>query len=741
MIASVSSGRRFGGLAAYLATGRSGQETERVAWSEARNLSTSDPMLAGKIMQAEAAQAVQVDKPVYHIALAFDPGDIVTREVMRRAADRLLADIGLSAHQAVIVAHQDRAHPHVHIMVNRVHPETGVAWDRSFDYRRIEESLRAQESELGVRVVPGKHATVPGWEREGERDAPTKATSGDRTRGEEAQRRRGDAPFVDQVRDALPALRAAKSWAELHETLAEGGLRMERKGQGLVIVGREASAAAAADGRDVEREVKASRVHRDLALRSLERRFGTAYEPAIRSRAGEHGPAAGPARAPHAGQERAPRTARDARIDAPLFRIAARAVAADVHDSRSWGELAERLERRGLRLERTGYGLAVTDGVARVRFSDVGPDARARTLEARFGASYGEWARERRRADLNLPAPRWEARRAAVEAPGSTTGQSTDRTSSLSARYVAAQIGRYDRLRRVDQLVRQIGEDASRVAAAHQVLSGREAAATRADADLRGGFGRVYRDRDAALATFRATAERSGVTEAAAVLRRAPEQFGALHGAPARGEKGASLGLAGRLARAFGNDRGDPAALTEARAAAGNVARVAEAWGAAQRQRPAASELDGLARWEERLRTRERNVRAQYAALPAEPTVARAIARALPRVSREDLERLAEGLRPAQAALLRTFDAAREAVRETTRDRVPQQTGAGARADYDARELAGRVVRAALREALPDELRQLQRAAQAVHSPGAALRRAIGDAVRRELTGRDGLER
>jgi hypothetical protein len=63
----------------------------------------------------------------------------------------------LQNHQALIVAHNDRQHPHVHIMLNRVHPERGTAWSNSWDFRRIEASLRAQEADLGLRVVPGKH--------------------------------------------------------------------------------------------------------------------------------------------------------------------------------------------------------------------------------------------------------------------------------------------------------------------------------------------------------------------------------------------------------------------------------------------------------------------------------------------------------------------------------------------------------------------------------------------------------
>jgi hypothetical protein len=57
------------------------------------------------------------------------------------------------------------------------------------------------------------------------------------------------------------------------------------------------------------------------------------------------------------------------------------------------------------------------------------------------------------------------------------------------------------------------------------------------------------------------------------------------------------------------------------------------------------------------------------------------------------------------------------------------------------RDLAARAVRAALREMLPDAMRQMQRAVQAVHCPVAALRQAIGQAVKRELLGREGPER
>lgn len=256
MIANTSSGRRFASLADYLVHGRSGIETERVAWTASRNLGTDDPELAAALMQATARQSVAVQVPVYHLTISFDPQDQVTPEQIRSVADHLLHDLGLSEHQALMVAHKDRAHAHVHVMVNRIHPETGVAWERWRDRPVIERALRAEERALGLREVPGRLAEAEG--RDATRD-PAR-TPWESTR----QERNHDRAFQDRVRVLLPELRAARSWEDFQAQLAAHGLRAEGKGQGLVIT-------------DGDHEVKASRVGRDLSLRRLEERFGTPY--------------------------------------------------------------------------------------------------------------------------------------------------------------------------------------------------------------------------------------------------------------------------------------------------------------------------------------------------------------------------------------------------------------------------------------------------------------------------------
>lgn len=153
MIAVSSSGKSFRALAWYLSNGRSGEEQDRVAWAVGRNLPTNDPELAATFMRATASRSDRVEKPVYHLALSFDPGDSVDREAMEGVAARVLDRLGLAEHQAVIVAHRDRGHAHVHVLVNRVHPETGKAWERWQDRPVIQEVLREEERALGLRQV------------------------------------------------------------------------------------------------------------------------------------------------------------------------------------------------------------------------------------------------------------------------------------------------------------------------------------------------------------------------------------------------------------------------------------------------------------------------------------------------------------------------------------------------------------------------------------------------------------
>ena len=140
-------GRSFKGAMAYYTHDKRGPEAgqhptsaERVAWTETRNLATDRPEVATRVMIATAERADELkaeagikatgrkaQNPVMAYSLAWHPNEAgkPDRAEMSRAANDSLRVLGLEKHQAVIVAHRDTAHPHVHVIVNRVSPEDG----------------------------------------------------------------------------------------------------------------------------------------------------------------------------------------------------------------------------------------------------------------------------------------------------------------------------------------------------------------------------------------------------------------------------------------------------------------------------------------------------------------------------------------------------------------------------------------------------------------------------------------
>lgn len=114
--------------------------SDRVAWSETRNMLTDRTDTATRIMISTAERASELKreagikatgrqgtKPVAAFSLAWHPDEAkgLGRDEMTRAADQALKVMGLDRCQSVIIAHRDTKHPHVHVVVNRVSPEDG----------------------------------------------------------------------------------------------------------------------------------------------------------------------------------------------------------------------------------------------------------------------------------------------------------------------------------------------------------------------------------------------------------------------------------------------------------------------------------------------------------------------------------------------------------------------------------------------------------------------------------------
>jgi hypothetical protein len=161
-------GRSFtGAWAYYFHDKRSAEEiergagrhtAERVAWRHAENLGgIEDVRVAVGLMIGTARQSTRCEKPVYAFSLAWHPDEEAPDKAhMIEAARKALEALGMQEHQALMVAHTDTAHPHMHVIVNRIHPETGKAINLYKDREKLSAWALAYEQARGKLHCPAR---------------------------------------------------------------------------------------------------------------------------------------------------------------------------------------------------------------------------------------------------------------------------------------------------------------------------------------------------------------------------------------------------------------------------------------------------------------------------------------------------------------------------------------------------------------------------------------------------------
>ena len=256
----------FKASALYLAGRSHGHTPERVSWMESRNLETSDPAKAAIRMDATAAASTRCKQPQYHFIISFDPNDTkagkVNDQVMREIAAQTIERLGLAEHQVLIYGHRDTKHPHMHFLVNRVHPLTGRAWVKTNDGPRLAALCREIALERGLNVARDRA-------KEREQERTRSISDGDYRRAQREEARQLvplNALGVEEVKGRLRLdLLEATSWDNLSDRLEAKGYHMVRKGQGLVIT----------DGRGY---AKLSDMGKAVRFQELEHRFGERFD-------------------------------------------------------------------------------------------------------------------------------------------------------------------------------------------------------------------------------------------------------------------------------------------------------------------------------------------------------------------------------------------------------------------------------------------------------------------------------
>lgn len=230
-------GKGFRGSFNYLMHGKrdDARDPDRLAWMETRNLFVQDMDKIPGMMRATAAQSKKCQKPVYHMIISWRPDEAPSDLAMREVADRALIDMGLNEHQAVLAAHRDTDHRHLHILVNRVHPETGKAWHTGKDWARFERSIAQQALEQGMLKVDGRHNTPEQMKRERKRARDSEYQLNKRLEREVPKDRWSVEEIKSRRLQLQPIFEQARSWDQLSRLLGAEGLTLSAKGHGLVI--------------------------------------------------------------------------------------------------------------------------------------------------------------------------------------------------------------------------------------------------------------------------------------------------------------------------------------------------------------------------------------------------------------------------------------------------------------------------------------------------------------------------
>ncbi len=173
-------GTSFKGAAAYYLHDKNALTNERIDFTQTQNLATDNPEMAWKLMAYTAMHQSEIKKasggvakgrkltqPVYAYSLAWHPSQEPKKEHMIESGLKTLKILGLDEHESIIVAHNDADHKHLHLIVNRVHPETGVAAKLSNDRLNLSKWAEKYERDHG-KILCGERVKNNERRRNGE---------------------------------------------------------------------------------------------------------------------------------------------------------------------------------------------------------------------------------------------------------------------------------------------------------------------------------------------------------------------------------------------------------------------------------------------------------------------------------------------------------------------------------------------------------------------------------------------
>ncbi len=202
MMAKIVQGRGFAGAIHYVL----GKQNCEVMMASGVGVNSIPELIRSFVMQSKLND---IAKPVAHISLNFSTQDkaTLTNDKMRAIAVDYMAKMGYSKTQFLMVKHNDRDHPHLHLIINRV----------DFDGKRISDKNERIRNMKVCKELTQKNGLYVAGGKE--------CVKRERLRGRDKTKYK----IYDSLHKNLPR---CKTWRELTERLRRDGIETSFKTKG-----------------------------------------------------------------------------------------------------------------------------------------------------------------------------------------------------------------------------------------------------------------------------------------------------------------------------------------------------------------------------------------------------------------------------------------------------------------------------------------------------------------------------
>lgn len=220
MIGKVKIGKRFGGICRYVF-----QEDKQARVLDAEGVRTDSAAHMAQDFEFQQAQRPGLGNAVLHVALALPAEDATGRspeqlsELLREAGRAYVREMKLENTQWALVQHFDKAHPHAHLVVNRVDNE-GQTIPDSFIGQESRRVCQGLEQHFGLTVAEQRGRAQVREVEPTHRQAV--ATTAKQTRTADWQRARHE--VANALKHTAPY---AGSWDELQARLTRHGVQVK----------------------------------------------------------------------------------------------------------------------------------------------------------------------------------------------------------------------------------------------------------------------------------------------------------------------------------------------------------------------------------------------------------------------------------------------------------------------------------------------------------------------------------